>query len=81
MKTEGESLASLGPQLTSISSRVSLEIYENLKLKTIHLEQSQADLDTLVDAAGKIINENSVPSVSLHAEKVLEKYPRISVHP
>ena len=35
--------------------------YGNLKPEIIHVEQSQADLDTLVDGAGKIINEKFVP--------------------
>ena len=62
MTTECESLASLGSaQLTSICSRASPKIYGNLKPEIIHVEQSQADLDALVDAARKIINEKFVP--------------------
>jgi hypothetical protein len=50
--------------LTSISSRASVEIYnETLKEEIISIEQSQIDLSELVDAAEKVISEKFTPSL------------------
>jgi len=47
--------------LTSISSRASVQTYENLKHEIADVEQSQADLQELVCDAEKIINEKFTP--------------------
>jgi len=55
-----DSLDSLS-SLTSISSRASVETYESLKEEITSVEQSQIDLQELVDAAEKIIKEKFAP--------------------
>jgi len=54
-----DSLDSTAPltSLTSISSRASVEIYESLKEEIAGIEQSQIDLQELVDAAEKIMKK------------------------
>lgn len=54
--------------LLSISSRASVETYESLKEDIINIEQSQIDLQKLIDAAEKIVEEKFTPS----PEKVFE---------
>ena len=48
--------------LTSISSRASVETYESLKEDIINIEQSQIDLQNLIDTAEKIVEEKLTPS-------------------
>ena len=43
--------------LTSISSRASIETYESLKKQITCIEQSQIDLQELVDAAERVVSE------------------------
>jgi len=56
-----DSTASL-TSLTSISSRASVETYESLKEEIASIEQSQIDLQELVDAAEKIMKEKFAPA-------------------
>jgi len=55
-----DSLDSLS-SLTSISSRTSIETYESLKEEITDVEQSLIDLQELVDAAEKVLNEKFAP--------------------
>ena len=48
--------------LRSLSSRASVETYESLKEDIINIEQSQIDLQNLIDTAEKIVEEKLTPS-------------------
>ena len=53
----------LARSLTSISSRASIETYESLKKQITCIEQSQIDLQALVDAAEKVVSEKFTPAL------------------
>ena len=49
--------------LTSIFSRASIETYESLKEEITYIEQSQIDLQELVNTAEKVISEKFAPAL------------------
>lgn len=49
--------------LTSISSRTSVQTYEGLKKEITNIEQSKTDLQSLVAAAEKVVDEKFAPTL------------------